>query len=139
MKYFATAFALLLCASVGLAQFTETGFLNAYEVKSNWTGPDSTMPYFNDQGIRTVWVTNDLDGDGKQEILATDYSNGGRLHVLEMTSPGVLEIVWSSPKIYTGNTNSTPRWAQAGDMDGDGFPEIIFPAGLRYEGSVLRL
>ena len=36
-------------------------------------------------------------GDGKSEILVTDYSNGGRIHVFEYAGNGVLEMVWSSP------------------------------------------
>jgi hypothetical protein len=87
-------------------------------------------------GIRSVHVANDLDGDGKLEIIATDYSNGGRVHVLEYVDNEVLEVVWSSPIIYDTNPNSIPRWVQTGDLDGDGFGEIIFPCGPTYTGGV---
>ena len=62
------------------------------------------MPYYNpglsaNNGIRTVWVaTEDLDNDGKPEVITTDYSNNGRVHVMEVNGDN-LEIVWSSPKI----------------------------------------
>jgi hypothetical protein len=88
------------------------------------TAPDSSIPYFDDLGVRRVIVA-DADGDGNQEILATDYSNGGRVHVMEYDGGGNLEIVWSSPVSSTAS-GSTPRCPQVGDCDGDGMPEIIF-------------
>ena len=86
--------------------------------------PDSSIPYFGDLGVRRVIVA-DADGDGNQEILATDYSNGGRVHVMEYDGGGNLEIVWSSP-VSSTSSGSTPRFPQVGDCDGDGNPEIIF-------------
>lgn len=88
------------------------------------TAPDSSTPYFGDLGVRRVIVA-DADNDGEQEIIATDYSNGGRVHVLKYDGAGNLEIVWSSPVSKT-SSGSTPRFPQVGDCDGDGMPEIIF-------------
>ncbi len=95
--------------------------------------PDTLMPYYNpgvfaNNGIRTVWVAKeDLDNDGKPEVITTDYSNNGRVHVMEVNGDN-LEIVWSSPKIYgSTGSGSTPRWVRTGDLDGDGKGEIIFP------------
>ncbi len=85
---------------------------------------DTTVPYYKDLGVRRVIVA-DADGDGSQEIIATDYSNGGRVHVLKYDGAGNLEIVWSSPISPTAS-GSTPRFPQVGDCDGDGYPEIIF-------------
>lgn len=94
---------------------------------------DTLMPYYNpgvagNLGIRSIWVdTKDLDNDGKPEVIATDYQNNGRVHVMEVTG-NKLEIVWSSPKIYgSTGSGSTPRWVRTGDLDGDGKGEIIFP------------
>ncbi len=42
---------------------------------------DTLRPWFYG-GVRSVHVGNDLDGDGKLEIIATDYGRGGRVHVL---------------------------------------------------------
>ncbi len=88
------------------------------------TAPDTTVPYYNDLGVRRVIVA-DADGDGTQEIIATDYSNGGRVHVLKPDGQGNLEIIWSSP-VDTTESGSTPRFPRVGDCDGDGNPEIIF-------------
>lgn len=107
----------------------------AYFNRSTQDQNDDTRPW-KSGGVRSVVVTDDLDGDGKLEILATDYSNGGRVHVLELNGD-VLEVVWSSPaNLYEGNPNSTPRWVQYGDLDGDGLKEIIFPLGPRYDGGI---
>lgn len=89
--------------------------------------PDSLQalqPWGSDLGIRRVIVA-DPDNDGQQEVLATDYSNGGRVHVLEMANDSTLEVVWSSP-VYDSESGSTPRFPRVGDMDGDGNMEIIF-------------
>ena len=85
---------------------------------------DSLLPYYKDLGVRRVIVA-DPDNDGEQEIIATDYSNGGRVHVMEVVGDSVLEIVWSSP-VASSSSGSTPRFPQVGDCDGDGKQEIIF-------------
>jgi hypothetical protein len=127
----------VLISALAVAQFSTLATHNAYTTKATWTGPDSLMPYKNDQGTRTVWVTKDMDKDGKPEMIATDYANGGRVHVFEFTTPNKLELVWSSPRLGSVNTYSVPRWAQDGDLDGDGNREIIFPWGGRYTGKIL--
>ena len=92
---------------------------------------DSLAPFISDAtdklGIRRVLVT-DADGDGDQEIIATDYMNGGRVHLLEIVDDNLLEIVWSSP-VAESNSGSSPRFIQVGDCDGDGKKEIIFEQG----------
>jgi hypothetical protein len=99
---------------------TTVATYNAY----SGTAPDSSVPYFNGLGVRRVIVA-DADGDGTQEIIATDYTNGGRVHVLKHDGAGNLEIIWSSP-ISDSSSGSTPRFPRVGDCDGDGNPEIIF-------------
>ena len=96
---------------------------NAYSGEA----PEPTVPYYNGLGVRRVIVA-DADGDGTQEIIATDYTNGGRVHVMKIMSEGVLEIIWSSP-VSTILQGSSPRFPQVGDCDGDGNPEIIFEQG----------
>jgi hypothetical protein len=84
---------------------------------------------------RGVFVADDpdLDGDGKPEILVTEYSNGGRVHVFEVAGNDLLEHVWSSKKlaasIATGGSGSTPRSVSVGDLDNNGMMEIHFSIG----------
>lgn len=85
---------------------------------------DTSVPYYKDLGVRRVIVA-DANGDGSQEILTTDYSNGGRVHVMKYDGAGNLEVIWSSP-ISPTSSGSTPRFPRVGDCDGDGNPEIIF-------------
>lgn len=127
---------LALACATSFAQFTLTADHNGYLSKTQWTGPDSLRPYATDQGVRRSWFAPDLDKDGKQELISTDYSRGGRVHVFEFEAPNKLKLVWSSPKLYQSNGYSTPRWVRFGDLDGDGNKEIIFPLGERYTGQV---
>ncbi len=132
MKKLFTLFLVLFIAGTAFGQLTDI----AHHSPIGFAPSDSNMAYFYDQGARGCWIAeHDLDGDGLQEILATDYSNGGRVHVWEMTSPGVIEIVWSSPVVMRDHS-SVPRWVRTGDLDGDGVYEIIFPTGKRNDGAI---
>lgn len=113
----------------GQNDLTKLGVFN--RANMDFTLPDSLLPYSNTAGApanigtRSVWIADDLDQDGKPEAIAVDYSNRGRVHVMEMNGDQ-LEIVWSSPLNEIGG-GSTPRWVRTGDLDGDGRGEIIFP------------
>jgi len=81
---------------------------------------------------RGVYVADnpDLDGDGKAEVIVTEYTNGGRVFVYEMAADNTLEFVWASKKLGTGSGGgSTPRSVTVGDFDNNGRQEIIFPVG----------
>ncbi len=121
MVRFITILGFVFLSSGLFAQLSE---LAKYNTAQN--PPTAEKPYSTDLGVRSAWYAGDLDKDGKPDFLLTDYSNSGRAHLAELTSPGVLEVVWSSP-ILTGTGNSTPRWVRSGDLDGDGNEEIIFP------------
>ena len=121
-------FFITICASLVNAQTTEITAekIAVFTVPSTGDVADSLLPYKGDLGVRRVIVA-DPDNDGVQEIIATDYTNGGRVHVMEVVGDTVLEIVWSSPASWNPNgSGSTPRFPQVGDCDGDGNPEIIF-------------
>jgi hypothetical protein len=126
-----------LVSGAAFAQLSSVATHNSYQTKFLWTGPDSLKPFSIDQGVRSAWVTKDMDKDGKPEIMVTDYANGGRVHVFEFKPPSTLELVWSSPRMFSTNANSTPRWVKDGDLDGDGNREIIFPVGSQYGGKIV--
>jgi len=121
MVRFITILGFVFLSSGLFAQLSE---LAKYNTAMN--PPTTEKPFATDLGARSAWFAGDLDKDGKADFLLTDYSNNGRAHMAELTSTGVLEIVWSSP-ILTGASGSTPRWVRSGDLDGDGNEEIIFP------------
>ncbi|HEX2960687.1 MAG: T9SS type A sorting domain-containing protein [Ignavibacteria bacterium] len=122
---------LVLCGIVRAQNPITMQSMSVYNAAFSTTLSDSIktiQPYGMDLGVRRVIVA-DANKDGKQEIIATDYSNGGRVHVIapSESDPSVLEVIWSSPALYKkSSTNPTPRFPQVGDCDGDGNPEIIF-------------
>jgi len=86
----------------------------------------------NDAG-RGIWVADnpDLDGDGKPEIIITDYQKGGRVFVYEVIGNDLLELVWTSPVLndQLGRDSESPRSVTTGDFDNNGRQEIIIPIG----------
>jgi hypothetical protein len=87
-------------------------------------------------GSLSVTGPFDLDGDGRVEVLLTDYSGGQRVHVLENQGVDAWEIVYSTPA-YELESFSTAggRYATGGDLDGDGLQEIIFVSGHNWAES----
>ncbi|MDP1678185.1 MAG: FG-GAP-like repeat-containing protein [Bacteroidota bacterium] len=77
------------------------------------------------EGIRAVAV-GDLNGDGKSEIVATNYVNLGHVHVFSPAGKDTFELVWSSPTVEANGGNSSPRNVLIGDLDNDSRNEIIF-------------
>lgn len=119
--YFLSMFILV---SVSFGQVQEKAFFNTSQFDVN----DPLRPWADATNhVRTACIAHDMDKDGKMEIIATEYANGGRVHVLEFATPNTLELVWSSPAHPENSSGSTPRWVRSGDLDGDGNLEIIFP------------
>ncbi len=120
---------------MALALFAASNVL-AQNVDYAWHHPTSTdpdRPYLNNHsGARTVQGPFDLDGDGKPEVLVSDYSGGSRVHVLENTGIDTWELVYSTPVLDATTTTGNGRVFAAGDMDGDGMGEIIFLSGSGF-------
>lgn len=91
---------------------------------------------------RGIFATGapDLDQDGKPEILVTEYSYGGRVHVFEVVGNNTLEYVWSSKKLRPTyrdeDQGPTPRAITVADWDNNGKMEIIFQSGYLASDSL---
>ena len=83
-------------------------------------------------GARDVSGPHDLDGDGLMEVLVSDYSGGGRVHVIENVSADVWEWVYSTPVLDDTPSTENIRAIAGGDMDGDGLGEIVFLSGRLF-------
>jgi len=99
--------------------------LNIYTVTADITNTPSTAPGWWTRGVS---AGSDLDEDGYQEIIITDYSVRG-VHVYEVTDDNTLEWVVSFEDSITSYV-TTPRHVITGDLDGNGRGEIIY-LGMR--------
>jgi hypothetical protein len=89
---------------------------------------DTTLYQDPGSAARGSWVADDIDGNGKPELIMTDYSRGGRVHVFESVGQDSVEMVWSSPVQASDiSGGDSPRCIRVGDLDGDGKQEIYFP------------
>ncbi len=82
-------------------------------------------------GAPSIAGPADLDGDGKVEVILTDYSGGGRVHILETAGADMWELIYSSPTLNpeSGATNNA-RGVGFGDLDDDGMGEFYVFTGL---------
>jgi hypothetical protein len=92
---------------------------------------DSSAVWFPDPGSRGLTAGSDLDGDGKLEVFATNYSYGGIVMGFELAADtSLLELVWfSDTNLTASGSSSGTRMVQTGDLDGDGLGEIVFFRG----------
>lgn len=86
-------------------------------------------------GARDVYGPVDLDNDGNQEVLVSDYTGGGRVHVIENVGPDMWEWAHSTPWLDSTATTGNIRAIAAGDLDLDGAGEIYFFGGQGYAES----
>lgn len=127
---------LLLSSSALFAQSTEYSLNVA-------ASADINTPFFQgtasgggvQSGARAIAGPYDLDGDGKHEVLVSDYTGGGRVHVIENAGADTWEWVYSTPVLDSTGTTNNIRAIVGGDLDGDGRGEIMFFAGRSYSAT----
>ena len=81
-------------------------------------------------GARSIAGPVDLDNDGKMEVVLSDYSGGGRVHVIENVGVDMWELAYSSVTLDpTVGSSNNARGVGAGNLDGDDFGEIYLFVG----------
>ena len=66
-------------------------------------------------------ITADMDGDGKQDIIYTGFSNSSVVIYRNTSAGGIVSL--ASPVIYPVGNN--PGFLSAGDLDGDGKTDLV--------------
>ena len=95
--------------------------VETHPVVADTSSVDPVTPGFQTRGVT---AGSDLDGDGMQEVLVTDYTVHG-LHIYEVTGDNTLE--WRNTLTVDSTTyGSNVRHAITGDLDNNGVGEIIF-------------
>lgn len=123
-----------------LALFLFAGLSYAQESEFLLNIPNSTdfkqgFPTGVGNGARGFSGPFDLDADGLVEVLVTEYSGGGRVHVIENIGVDTWELVYSTPWNDSTSTTQNGRQAIGADLDGDGFGEILMLQGGGYSAT----
>lgn len=81
-------------------------------------------------GARSIAGPIDMDNDGKMEVVLSDYSGGGRVHVIENVGVDTWELIYSSPSLeYELGTAENARGVGVGNLDGDEWGEFYIFVG----------
>jgi hypothetical protein len=80
-------------------------------------------------------VVRDLNGDGKPDLLITNYGDNTASVLLNTTTPGASTPSFAAQQTFA--TGSGPTFPAVGDLNGDGRPDVIVPNFLSNTVSVL--
>ncbi|MBC8216146.1 MAG: T9SS type A sorting domain-containing protein [Candidatus Marinimicrobia bacterium] len=116
---------IMLSFAVADGGFVQTGVAPGYIV-----GTDTLFDGIPNDAARGILAGTDLDGDGFKEVWVSSYT-GKRVFCFEEAGTDTFAFVWASAPTTADYT--TPRDIHTGDLDGDGFGEIIFHVG-RWTG-----
>ncbi len=107
-----------------------TGWSNATNILHSDSEDTSFVKDYSGNS-RTGIAGMDMDQDGIDEVILTDYVKG-RVLVFEFNSvAGAFEMVWASPDVDSMYYANHPRTVAVGDLDGDGKQEIVFPSSSK--------
>jgi gliding motility-associated-like protein len=79
----------------------------------------------------------DIDGDGKQDIVISNYGSNSVSIFRNISTPGSISAGSFAAKVDF-NTGLTPSGIAIGDIDGDGKPDLVAANSGSYTVSVLR-
>ncbi len=109
------------------------------------SGPSPTPDWIADGGPHTVFfglslsTAGDVNGDGYDDLIVgaplytNDDGSRGRVFVYHGSASGLSDASWVLPCPYLGSTSFGMTVANAGDVNGDGFSDVII-GDYHYNG-----